>query len=121
MSCPKCGGINVRRSRRSTWVDALYAFSKRKPFRCRDCRSRFYAPESNAASDVTPPARKKHRSSDHHGPKPLFSKRARRRLIEVVIFGVMLILFLIFLRFLTREQAPASESGKSFAVRTVTA
>jgi len=36
-------------------------------------------------------------------------KRLRRHLIEAAVFVVMLILFLLFLRYVTREQSPSSE------------
>jgi hypothetical protein len=37
------------------------------------------------------------------------SKRTRRHLIEAAVFVLMLVIFLVFLRYLTREQSPASE------------
>ena len=39
------------------------------------------------------------------------SKRLRRRLIEAAIFLLMLVVFYLFLRYLTRETTPSEESG----------
>ncbi|HLJ46104.1 MAG TPA: hypothetical protein VKU01_08860 [Bryobacteraceae bacterium] len=54
----------------------------------------------------------KKRRTHEHRTGPLIGKRTRRRLVELVIFGAMLVLFLLFLRYLTRETMPGPESGK---------
>jgi transcriptional regulator NrdR family protein len=114
MTCPKCGSQNLRHSRSGKWLDMFHRAARHEPFRCRDCRHRFYAVESSELAQ---------KSTKHsHGPKPLISKRARRRLVEAVIFAAMLLLFLVFLRYLTREKTPASDTGCApFAVETQSA
>ena len=111
MSCPKCGCKEVRRSRRHKWVDTFHAVRQRKAYRCQECRARFYAKESGHASETRASIQKKHQTHTHR-PSQLGGKRLRRRLAELVIFGVMLVLFLLFLRYLTRETMPGSESGR---------
>ena len=39
IACPQCSSTNVRRSRRR-WLDWFFIFTV--PYRCRDCRTRFY-------------------------------------------------------------------------------
>jgi len=41
-ACPKCGSLDIRRSRgNSLWAYFLALFG-RSPFRCRSCRVKFY-------------------------------------------------------------------------------
>ncbi len=103
MNCPKCGGSEVRPSSRVKWIDRL---RRKRALRCRTCRARFYAagPQTEARA-----ARHPGRSHEHGAKRG--GKRRRRWIIEAVIFAVLLILFLLFLRYLTREAPPSSESG----------
>ena len=39
--CPSCGGRDTRRSRTS-WLERLLALLRLHPYRCRDCRCRFW-------------------------------------------------------------------------------
>jgi len=41
-SCPKCGWSNVRHSRRSGLTDGALSMFLLVPYRCRDCRYRFF-------------------------------------------------------------------------------
>jgi C4-type Zn-finger protein len=43
MNCPVCHGKGARRSRRQRAVDYLLSLLGVYPWRCRDCRARFYA------------------------------------------------------------------------------
>ena len=49
--CPKCGGADVRRSRRFKPLDAPLSVAGRKPYRCRQCRTRFYLTDGAAVSE----------------------------------------------------------------------
>ncbi len=40
--CPRCGWNHVRRSRRKGLLDLLAALCLLAPYRCHDCRRRFY-------------------------------------------------------------------------------
>jgi hypothetical protein len=42
MSCPSCGGYDVRRSRTQGLLDDIMSNFHRFPFRCRACARRFY-------------------------------------------------------------------------------
>ena len=41
--CPKCGSGDIRHSARSGLMDSLMGLFQRRPYRCRNCRKRFYA------------------------------------------------------------------------------
>jgi transposase-like protein len=41
-SCPKCGWSNIRHSRKSGVVDRALSVFLLVPYRCRDCRYRFF-------------------------------------------------------------------------------
>ena len=43
-ACPKCGSRYVRPSRVRSFAEQLGVFRNRSPFRCRDCKERFFAP-----------------------------------------------------------------------------
>jgi hypothetical protein len=105
MTCPKCGSQNLRLSRQSEWLDMLHVAARHKPFRCRDCRQRFYAHQSGEQSKLADAAKVSHR------PKPLLAKRTKRRILEAAIFTAMLALFFVILHFLTQEKAPSSDAA----------
>ena len=109
MICPGCGSTEVRKSRRSRWGDLFPRIRGRQAFRCRSCRARFHGAAEAA------PAASRSRSGGlfrghRHGPGR-GSKRLRRRVLEIAIFLLMLVVFYLFLRYLTRETIPAGESG----------
>ena len=108
MTCPTCASTEVRRSRRFRWGDLFLRIRGRHAYRCRSCRTRFHGKEGAAPA---------HRSRSggfrrklRHGGERI-SKRLRRRLVEVAIFLLMLVVFYLFLRYLTRETTPSENSG----------
>jgi hypothetical protein len=42
MTCPKCGSIDIRPSRKSNFFGYFLVMMGRQPFRCRSCRVKFY-------------------------------------------------------------------------------
>ena len=106
MKCPKCSSTELRKSRHGSWADAMHKLMGRHAYRCRSCRARFHSAESLEAS--TPASRDSGTPRHQHKNRHL-GKTLRRRLLEVAVFVVMLVIFLVFLRYLTREQSPASE------------
>jgi hypothetical protein len=109
MSCPKCGGSEVRPSSHAKWMDRLRAPLGQRAFRCRKCRFRFYTSPGPAPAAEAAAAKHTKRSRQPEGKRG--RKRLRRWIVEAIIFAVLLLLFWFFLRYLTREQ-PAS-SGAS--------
>jgi hypothetical protein len=110
MTCPDCGSSEVRASRSTRWNDFFQRVHGREPFRCRKCRLRFFASDS-PGSGSEPVAQ----SGRNHRPTKLLSSRTKKRLIRrlvvISIFAVAFILFLFFLRYLTTERMPSSDSG----------
>jgi hypothetical protein len=42
--CPNCDSANITPSKRHKLRDFIYRFFSQVPYRCRDCKSRFYLP-----------------------------------------------------------------------------
>ena len=108
MNCPRCSSANVRLSTEHSLSDAFHSLMGHWAWRCRQCRRRFHAGESPSANQAArrnaPPRHRKQRAI-------IRSRHRRRRVIEVAIFSLLLIIFLLFLRYLTREP-PTEESGQ---------
>jgi hypothetical protein len=81
----------------------------RHAYRCRSCRARFYGAGAAASrSRFREFWRRRHGAGRG-------SRRLRRRLLEAVVFFLMLVVFYVLLRFLilTIETAPSKESGSA--------
>jgi len=102
MTCPKCGSDNVRSSHHSRWTDWLHRLRSQRAWRCRECRLRFYA---TGDGDNHSEGRK--RRAGKRG-----SKRLKRMLVQTIIGVILLLLFYVFLRYLTREPSVNSDSGQ---------
>jgi len=91
-------------------ADAFYRLRGQEPFRCRNCQRRFFAAPTPVEKQRS--AKERERS---HGSKLHLSTRRRKRfirlLIVISIFAAAFILFLFFLRYLTTERQPESDSG----------
>jgi hypothetical protein len=113
MTCPECGSSEVRASRSTRWSDIFQRVRGREAFRCRKCRLRFFA--SSSTVSVAPVTEQVVRSKRTRRPTRHTSSRTKQRLIKrlvvISIFAVAFILFLFFLRYLTTERMPASDSG----------
>lgn len=104
MKCPKCDSPEIRPSSRSKWLDIFESKLGREAYRCRKCRHRFYANlEPGAASG----AKRTTSKSKHEVRRG--TRRVRPWMVETAIFVIMLLLFYVFLRYLTRE--PATSEG----------
>jgi transcriptional regulator NrdR family protein len=113
MTCPDCGSSEIRLSRSRRFQDAFQRLRGREPFRCSKCRVRFFAIESpelalGKAAHSNPDRRSLWNSR--------IKKRLAKRMIVVSIFAVALVIFLIFLRYVTSEQSSSGDSG-AFTVR----
>jgi len=110
MICPRCNSIEIRVSKHLHWDDFLQRIRGREAYRCRKCRFRFFAlPVSELDLAAV------HQSTHSNRPKMLISTRARKRLakrlVVMSIFAVAFIIFWYFLRYITTERMPASDSG----------
>ena len=98
MNCPKCGNPSVSKSRGQKWADRLHRIFGRHAFRCRNCRHRFHS-TITAAGRVPKITKSSVRRRNKRGPK-----RLPRWIMEAAIFAIMLLLFFVFLRYVTHEQ-----------------
>jgi hypothetical protein len=120
MTCPECGSSEVRASRSTRWSDTFQRLRGREAFRCRKCRQRFFA--SSSTVPVLPasgqPVQSKHTRRPARRISTHTKKRLIKRLVMLSIFAVAFILFLFFLRYLTTERMPASDSETKFSHET---
>jgi hypothetical protein len=103
IKCEACGNSNVRTSCQKEPIDAVQAQKGQTPYRCRDCRTRFYAEVS-----AEHPA-KKGRRSRSRGLRALL-KQHKRAVHNASIFLLVLGLFFLCLLYLMNYH-PDSESG----------
>jgi hypothetical protein len=108
IQCEACGNSNVRISHQSQPMDAVQARNGQRPYRCRDCRTRFYS-----QALVEPPAKKHHRTHRRSVRKML--RRRKGVLINASIFLVVLGLFFLCLHYLVNYH-PESESSQTPSV-----
>jgi len=112
MNCPKCDSSHVRRSHHIKWGDLFHSPFGKHAFRCRTCRLRFYAAENTAPAEG--PARKlKPRKRPRTSGLKRGLTRMRPWMWEAAIFVFMLLIFFVFLRYLTREPAAGPEGGRA--------
>ena len=103
MTCPECGSPDIRASRHARKGDILQRIRGKKAFRCRNCQKRFFV-------SLFSPSRSKQLlpSSRSRRSRSYLSLATRRRLahwlVVIATFAVALVLFLLFLRYLTAEK-----------------
>jgi len=86
--CPQCGSRNVRRSRRSGAVEVLKSSLGRYPYRCKECRGRFFA-EGVAEQESA--------LEDAEGGGRLFSTR-----LDLVLYALAIAVLMVLLHLLIR-------------------
>ncbi len=102
MKCEACGSTRVRSSQQGNPMDKIHGQSGKLPWRCRDCRIRFYS-----AAVTEEPAIARHRP--HRRGLRTILKRRKRVVISSGIFLLLLGLFLICLAYLARDH-PENQS-----------
>ena len=96
IQCAACGSSRVRNSRQADPMDKIHGKNGQLPWRCRDCRIRFYS-----AAVKEEPAVTQHRPH-RRGIRGIL-KRRRRAIISSGIFLLLLGLFLICLGYLAKD------------------
>ena len=102
--CESCGSGRIRPSRQSEPMDVVRAKQGQIPYRCRDCRIRFYA-----VSHTERPAAERHRH--HRRNIRTMWKRRKRAVVNSAIFLVVLGLFVMCLNYLVNDH-PDSRSSR---------
>lgn len=102
MICPKCGKSSAHRSHRS-WTDRILSFVALKPYRCRDCRHRFYAYKGGIGSA-------KLRSSEERRIMKLRrSIRWKRTRGELILYTLSSLIFLAILYYIIQQRITPGE------------
>jgi len=97
MICPNCGNAKIRLSEHRHWNDVFQRIMGRLPYRCRECRHRFYASASIMPSaGPQDRARRARRSPAHVNTRR--RKHLRRWFRAAAIFIATFILFWLHLR-----------------------
>jgi len=108
MTCPKCGSEDIRSSHQTQWSDWFHRARHESAWRCRKCHARFYA---RAEPGTEPPRHSRKRRERKRGSKTL-----QRFIVQAIIGVILLLVFYVFLRYLTREPAASSDSGRLIVV-----
>ena len=92
--CPNCKSPETRLSRETKSGDRAHADQGEFPHRCRDCGLRFFAPADPEAAAAAVRSRARQRRV-----KTAWKDR-KHQLIQLAVFLVVLVLFLLCLRYL---------------------
>ena len=109
MTCPICGSSDVRQSSNPHWGDVFQRVLGKDAFRCRGCRTRFYASSKGSNSkQVVPPAPSKR---SRRFLKASARKRLARMAVTFLIFAVAFGLFWVVLRYFMAAKNPTDDTG----------
>src|SRR6266853_6492564 len=102
MTCPKCGKNSAHRSHRDLrdWAVSWLAI---KPYRCRDCRHRFYAFRAGEQSS------KLRTPEEMRIMKLRGNIRRRRSRSEWILYGIGSLIFLAILYYLIQQRVGGKE------------
>jgi hypothetical protein len=96
MICPKCGKNSAHRSHRSA-LDWAVSWLSLKPYRCHDCRHRFYAYRAGEkSSNLRTP-------EERRIMKLRRTIRWRRTRAELILYGISSLIFLAILFYLIQQ------------------
>lgn len=118
MICPKCSSPDVRTSQQTQWKDHFHTLLGSQAYRCRKCRLRFHAHEvATLTASAVGVLDSLHRTEA--GPSLRNRRRLVRRLIMIVIFTAMFVIFWFYLRYLTTDRVAPDTSGISFPLQRI--
>lgn len=102
--CAACGSSRVRPSRQADPMDKIHTQSGKVPWRCRDCRVRFYSDVVTEEAAVT-----RHHPHRRRSLRTIL-KGQKRALISSGIFLLLIGLFLICLAYMARDHGDSQTS-----------
>lgn len=105
MVCVKCKTDQAHRSHRRGVLELLSAFVAVYPYRCRDCGHRFLK-FRHATVDKTPGT-----ATEREIRTTRSSMAWKRKRREFLMYGAGILLFVVFLYFITRERGGSPEGG----------
>ena len=98
--CPKCKTNRAHRSHRTSvreYVAGLFAYY---PYRCRECKHRFLHSRNQRAGAPSG----EHRSTEREIRATRRAKEWHRKKRHLAIYGIALVLFLVFIYLITRDR-----------------
>jgi|GEM_PF-1528156 hypothetical protein len=107
MLCPKCKTDHAHRSHRQGVKEHLASLLAYYPYRCRDCKHRFL--QNRHAAPQGPPSA--HPSTEREIRATRQTKNWERKKRNMIVYGIALFVFLVFLYFVTRDRGPSSENA----------
>ncbi len=100
LTCPVCRSEDVRRSHRNNLYSLIKRWRGLRRYRCRECRKIFYMPLSPLEQAVRKPF-KHEPDSDALLLKEPLRKKNQRRIIELLLFLIMVAVFYFVLKALS--------------------
>ena len=105
MICPKCKADLAHRSHRRGLIEFGAGFFAIRPYRCHGCQHRFL--RFRYATEEAPGTA----SVDREVQATRSAMQLKRKRRELLLYGVGILLFLVFLYFITRERGTPSDGG----------
>jgi hypothetical protein len=111
MWCPNCKADRAHRSHRAGVKEHLASLVAYYPYRCRECKHRFLH-SRNAAPEAPPSV---HRSTEREIRATRRAKEWHRKKRYMAIYGIALVLFLVFIYLLTRDRGENARGNARLA------
>ncbi len=108
MLCPQCKAESARRSPRHGAFERLASIVRYYPYRCPKCKHRFLHSRS---ADIEAPSLE-HKSTEREIRATQNVKTWRRKRRDLFIYGTALLIFIVFLYFITREELRPSDGAE---------
>lgn len=112
MLCPKCKTDRAHRSHRSSAKEYLASVLAYYPYRCRACKHRFLL--SRYAKPEAPPS--EHVGTEREIRATRQSKNWERKKRHLIIYGIALLVFLVFLFLVTRDRGANDGGGTAESI-----
>jgi len=103
VTCPKCKTDHAHRSHRQRWKDYVASLFEYYPYRCTECRHRFFVLRREPPGTAEKPTATE---TEIRVTRSKLKWRRKRR--ELLLYGWALLAFLVFLYFVTRDRGGSS-------------
>jgi len=102
--CPKCKTDHAHRSHRQGWKDYIASLIEYYPYRCNECGHHFFE-----LRHAPPNSAEKPSSTETEIRATRAALKWKRRRREFLLYGWALLLFLLFLYYVTRDRGGSSD------------
>jgi hypothetical protein len=101
--CPKCKTDHAHRSHRGGLKDYAFGIFQYFPYRCKECGFRFFEPRYRPPKSTEKPSSTE---TEIRATRAGYRWKQKRR--EFLIYGAAILVFLVFIYFLTRDRGAPS-------------